>query len=114
DRMAFAGIADGRHPAFIGGQLFRRRLARREQVRANDVDGAESGTERQHDQDRNPAVHATERTRACECFLKPGQRSRVASDPNDHLWWRISPPPELGNAITLTAQLPAPRCERSA
>src|SRR5580765_1651689 len=74
DRMTFAGVADRGHPAFIRRQLFGRGLSRRDEMRANDVDGAESRAKHQHDQDRNPAVHANRKDRACECFLKAGQK----------------------------------------
>ena len=56
-RLPLARVADRRHAAFVGRELFGRRLARAEDVREQDGDQREAGAERDHDEDGEPALH---------------------------------------------------------
>jgi hypothetical protein len=58
--MTFAGIADRRHPALAWRQFFGV-FARRHPVSREYTFIAEPGASTSRDEDRNPAVHATEK-----------------------------------------------------
>src|SRR3954469_1630158 len=57
DRVALARIADGRHAAFVRGELFRRRILRAEQDGEPDHHRGEPYAQGDHDQYAKPAVH---------------------------------------------------------
>ena len=56
-RLPLAGVADGRHAAFIGRGFFGSRVSRTEQAGKHDRDQRETGAEPDHDHDGEPALH---------------------------------------------------------
>ena len=66
-RVAFPGVAHGRHAALVGRQLLGGRVLGAEEQRQPDHGGGESDAEHRHDHDAEPTVQ----DHRCENFPKP-------------------------------------------